>query len=145
MNKKATGLFGFNQIPLIDRQRKLYGLAEAITIAQSRKEPLPEDISNWLHRGLKSIACGRDANEVFDVKPEKQGVRKDSFQKEMQRKMQNGYIAAATESGEGKKTTTKAIDEISKAIPSTKRSTVRKEYNKVSTDRKPTFHFGKKE
>ena len=145
MNKKTTILKSINPIPLVDRQRKLYNLAEAIEIAQSRKEPLPEDISEWLHRGLKNIACGGDANEVFDVKPEKQGVRKDSFQKEIQRKMQNGYIAAATESGEGKKTTTKAIDEISKAIPSTKRSTVRKEYNKVSTDRKPTFHFGRKE
>ena len=144
MSKKTTILQSINPIPLIDRQRKLYNLAEVIEIAQDRKKPLPKDISEWLHRGLKNIACGKDANEVFNVKPEKQGVRKNSFLKEMQRKMQNGYIAAATESGEGKKTTVKAIDEISKAMPATKKSTVRKNYNKLSTERKPTFAIGKK-
>jgi len=144
MNKKITTLIAVTQTPLIDRQRQLYSLAEQIELSQRRKEPLPEDVSEWLHRNLKKIACGEDANEVFNVKPEKQGVSKGSFLKEMQRKMQNSFIAAATESGEGKKTTAKAIDEISKAMPLTKKSTVRKNYNKKSTDRKPTFHFGKK-
>jgi len=144
MNKKTTTLTAITQTPLIDRQRQLYSLAEEIEISQKRKEPLREDVSEWLYRNLKNIARGKDANEVFNVKPEKQGVPKGSFLKEIQRKMQNSYIAAATESGEGKKTTAKAIDEISKAMPVTKKSTVRKNYNKKSTDRKPTFHLGKK-
>jgi len=143
MSKTATLIIG-QQTPLIDRQRKLYNLAEAIEIAQKRKEPLPEDISEWLHRGLKNIACGKDANEVFNVKPEKQGVRKNGFLKEMQHKVRAGHIAAATEEGEGKKTTAKAIDEISEAMPATKKSTIKKNYNMKSTDRKPTFRIGKK-
>jgi hypothetical protein len=144
MSKKTATLIIGQQTPLIDRQRKLYNLAEAIEIAQKRKEPLPEDISEWLHRGLKNIACGKDANEVFNVKPEKQGVRKNGFLKETQHKVRAGYIAAATEEGEGKKTTAKAIDEISEAMPATKKSTIKKNYNMKSTDRKPTFRIGKK-
>ena len=143
MSKTATLIIG-QQTPLIDRQRKLYNLAEAIEIAQNRKEPLPEDISEWLHRGLKNIAFGKDANEIFDVKPQKQGVHKNGFLKEMQHKLRVGYIAAATEKGEGKKTTAKAIDEISEAMPATKKSTIKKNYNMKSTDRKPTFRIGKK-
>jgi hypothetical protein len=129
--------------PLIDRQRRLYAHAESIEVSQKKGEPLPLDISEWLHRALKRIALGYNPDEVFDIKPEKQGVRKDGLLLELQRNMANSYVAAATEEGEGKKTTAKAIEEISKAMPSTKKSTVRKNYNKLSTERKPTFAIGK--
>jgi len=51
--------------PLIDRQRSLWGHSEAIELAQIRGEPLPKEVSEWLHRALKNIACGEDANEVL--------------------------------------------------------------------------------
>jgi hypothetical protein len=133
--------------PLIDRQRSLWGHSEAIELAQIRGEPLPKEVSEWLHRALKNIACGEDANEVFNVIPEKRGVRKDGFLHEMQQKFTNGYIAASTEKttdGTKSKKTSQAIKEISKAMPSTKQSTVRKNWNQLSTDRKPTFTIGKK-
>ena len=131
---------------LVERQAKLWSHAEAIELAQTRGEALPADVSEWLHRALKAIACGQDANTVFDVVPEKQGVRRDGFLQEMQRKIMNGYIAAATEKtpAEKKKTTTKALDEISAAMPKGKRATARKNWNKALTDRSPTFTFGKK-
>jgi len=133
--------------PLIDRHRSLWGHSEAIKLAQIRGEPLPEEVSEWLHRALKNIACGEDANEVFNVIPEKRGVRKDGFLREIQQKFTNGYIAASTEAttdGTKPKKTSQAIKEISKAMPSTKQSTVRKNWNQLSTDRKPTFTIGKK-
>ena len=130
--------------PLIDRQRRLWAHSEAIEIAQKKQKPLPTNESEWLHRALKNIACGMDANEVFNVIPEKQGVRKDGFKKEFERKMRNSFIAAASENGDGKKTISKAIDEISKAMPAANKSTVRKEFNKVSTNRKPTYSLGEK-
>jgi hypothetical protein len=74
-------------------------------------------------------------------------VRKDGFLHEMQQKFTNGYIAASTEKttdGTKSKKTSQAIKEISKAMPSTKQSTVRKNWNQLSTDRKPTFTIGKK-
>jgi hypothetical protein len=113
---------------LIERQAKLWSHAEAIELAQTRGEALPADVSEWLHRALKNIACGKDANLIFDVVPEKKGVRKDGFLLEMQRKMANGYIAAATEktSAEKKKTTARALDEISAATPKIKRATAKK-------------------
>ena len=131
---------------LIERQAKLWSHAEAIKLAQTRGEALPADVSEWLHRALKAIACGQDANTVFDVVPEKQGVRRDGFLQEMHRKIMNGYVAAATEktSEEKKKTTTKALDEISAAMPKVKRATARKNWNKALTDRSPTFTLGKK-
>jgi hypothetical protein len=144
MGKQKPSVGAQPTTPLIDRQRRLYALAESIEVFQKKGEPLPLDISEWLHHALKRIALGNNPDEVFDIKPEKQGVRKDGFLLEMQRKMANSYVAAATEEGEGKKTTTKAIKEISKAMPATKKSTVRKNYNKLSTERKPTFTFGKK-
>jgi hypothetical protein len=144
MGKQKPSLGAQPTTPLIDRQRRLYAHAESIEISQKKGEPLPLDISEWLHRALKAIALGGNPDEVFDIKPEKQGVRKDGLLLEMQRKMANSYVAASTEEGEDKKTTAKAIEEISKAMPKTKKSTVRKNYNKLSTERKPTFTIGKK-
>jgi len=147
MSKKQKVLDFRTKEPLVDRQRKLWGHAEAIEIAQQCAQPLPTEVSEWLHRALKNIACGEDANEVFNVVPEKRGVRKDGFLHEMKSKFANGYIAAATEktteSVEPKKTKV-AIKEISEALPKTKQSTVRKNWNKLSTDRKPEFSLGKK-
>jgi len=142
--KKKSILDLPTKTPLIDRQRRLWAHAEAIELAQQRQLPLPTDLSEWLHRALKNIACGEDANSVFNVVPEKRGVKKDSFLKEMQRKCHNAYIAAATEPGPEKMTTKVAIEKISAASPSVKKSTVRKNYNKVSTERKPEFTIGKK-
>jgi hypothetical protein len=147
MSKKSKELDLTKREPLRDRQRRLWARAEAIELAQSRGLPLPADVSQWLHRALKNIAFGDDANEVFDVVPEKRGVRKNGFAKEVQAKMQNAYIAAATESSPEEPklmTTTLAIKTISDAMSESKRSTVRKNYNKATTARKPTFTIGKK-
>ena len=142
--KKKDVLDLTTKAPLIERQRRLWAHSEAIEIAQQKQKPLPANESEWLHIALKNIACGMDANEVFNVLPEKQGVRKDGFKKELERKMRNSFIATASEKGDGEKTISKAIDEISKAMPAAKKSTVRKEFNKVSTNRKPTYSMGKK-
>lgn len=147
MSKKQKVLDLTKREPLRDRQRRLWAHAEAIELAQSRGLPLPADVSEWLHRALKNIAFGRDANEVFNVVPEKRGVRKDGFAKEVQAKMQNAYIAAATEatSEEPKlMSTAKAVKTISDAMPDSKRSTVRKNYNKATASRKSTFTIGEK-
>lgn len=143
MNKKSE-LDLTTKPKLVDRQRKLWAHAEAIELAQKRQLPLPTDLSDWLLRALKSIACGDDANAVFNVVPDKRGVRKDGFLKELQRKCHNAYIAAATEPGPEKMTTEAAIKKISAASSSVKKSTVRKNFNKASTDRKPEFTIGKK-
>ena len=132
---------------LIDRQRRLWACAEAIELAQKSGEPLSAELSEWLHRALKKIACGEDANEVFNVVPEKRGVRKDGFLREMRTKMQNAFIAAATEySPEEPKlmTTAQAEETIGEAMPGSTRATVRKNYNKSSANREPTFTLGKK-
>lgn len=147
MSKKQKFLDLTKKEPLIDRQRRLWAHAEAIELAQQRGESLPTDVSEWLHRALKNIACGMDANEAFNVVPQKPGVRKDGFLREMQRKIANGYIAASTaetsDSSPPKKTSS-AIEEVSRVLPATQNSTVRKNWNKLSTDRKPTFTIGKK-
>jgi hypothetical protein len=147
MSKKQRVLDLTKEEPLTDRQRRLWAHAEAIELAQKQGLPLPVDESEWLHRALKHIACGEDANAVFNVLPEKRGVRKDGFLKEMQTKMQNAFIAAATESTREEPklmSTATAINTISEAMPESKRSTVRKNYNKATTARKPTFTIGKK-
>jgi hypothetical protein len=147
MSKKQQVIDLTSKEPLKERQRRLWAHAEAIERAQKDGLPLPARVSEWLQRALENIACGRDANEVFNVLPEKRGVRKDGFLKEMQTKIQNAYIAAATEStSEEPKlmSTARAVKTISSALPDTNRSTVRKSYNKSCTDRKPTFTFGKK-
>lgn len=134
-----------NNEPLVVRQRLLWAHAEAIELAQIRKEALDITVSEWLYQALKNIACGSDANEVFNVVPEKRGVRKDGFLSEITQKINNGYIAAATDkTSSQRKTTAVAISEISAATPAVKKSTVRKNWNKASTDRKPTFTLGKK-
>ena len=143
MRKKKDSLDFTTKEPLIERQRSLWAHSETIEIAMKLGRPLPVDFSEWLHRALKNIACGTDANEVFDVLAD-QGVRRDGFRQEMHRKHANGYIAAATEPGPDKKTTKEAIEAISEALPSKTKSTVRKNYNKLSTERKPTYSFGKK-
>jgi len=147
MVKKQKVLDLTSKEPLIDRQRRLWGHAEAIELAQKNAEPLPEDTSEWLHRALKNIACGKDANAIFNVVPEKRGVRKDGFLSELRHKFANGYIAAGTEpttDGSKPKQTLQAIKDISQALPETKQTTVRKNWNRASTDRKPTFTLGKK-
>lgn len=147
MAKKQEVLDLSKRKPLIERQRNLWCHAEAIELAQKNRTPLPEDVSEWLHRALKNIACGEDANAVFNVVPEKRGVRKDGFLRELQQKFANGFIAASTEAttdGSKPKKTLQAIKEISQALPKTKQTTVRKNWNRASTDRKPTFTIGKK-
>jgi hypothetical protein len=147
MSKKQRVLDLTKKEPLTDRQRRLWAHAEAIELSQKQRLPLPVEESEWLHRALKNIACGEDANAVFNVLPEKRGVRKDGFLKEMQTKMQNAFIAAATESTPEEPklmSTTTAIKTISEAMPESKQSTVRKNYNKATTARKPTFTIGKK-
>ena len=129
---------------LIDRQRNLYAIAENIDLAKKLGNPLPEDISAWLSQALKDIACGVDANEAFNVIPEKQGVRKDGFFQEIQRKLTNGYIAATTKEGAEKIKTSEAIEKIGEAMPAIKKSTVRKNYNKAGADRNPIFSLSKK-
>lgn len=147
MNRRAKVLDLTTKKPLIERQRQLWAHAEAIEIAQARGLPLPVEVSEWLRRALKNVACGEDANAAFNVIPEKRGVRKDGFKREMETKFANGYIAAATESApddSAPKKTVQAITEISDAMPQLKRTTVRKNWNKRTTDRKPTFTLGKK-
>jgi hypothetical protein len=147
MSKKEKVLDFTTKEPLIDRQRRLFAHAEAIELAQTRGAALPNEVSEWLHRALKNIACGKDANEVFNVVPEKRGVRKDVFLRELHKKIAAGFIAAspetATENTKPKRKA-QAIKEISRALPETKETTVRKNWNRSSTARKPTFTFGKK-
>jgi len=147
MSKSQKILDPKNNEKLIDRQRRLWAHAEAIEIAHHLNKPLPVTVSNWLHRSLKDIAYGADANAVFNVIPEKRGVRRDSFLLESQEKFANGFIAAGTavtNEGTKLKKTAQAIEEISQALPKTKQATVRKNWNRASTDRKPTFTIGKK-
>lgn len=147
MTRKQKILDLTKKEPLTDRQRRLWGHAETIELAQKRGQPLPNDVSEWLHRALKKISCGTDANEVFDVVPEKRGVRKDGFLRERQQKIVNAYIAAATEGevdGTTPKKTSTAIKEINNAMEGTKQSTLRKNWNRASTNRKPEFTIGKK-
>jgi len=147
MSKKKDVLDLTIKAPLIDRQRRLWGHAEAIELAQMSGKPLSNEVSEWLQRALKNIACGMDANEAFNVIPEKRGVRKDIFQRELQKKCLNAYIAASTEAptdGTKPKKTAQAIKEISQASSNTKHSTIKKNWNRLTTDRKPTFTLGKK-
>ena len=129
---------------LIDRQRRLWAHSEVIELALKDNKPLPDDVSKWLHRALKKIACGEDANAVFNVIPEKRGVKKNSFLVEMQRKFHNSFIATATAPGLEKMTNEEAIEKISAASPVVGGSTIRKNYNKATTERNSTFTIGKK-
>ena len=130
--------------PLVDRQRRLWAHSEVIELALRENKPLPSDVSEWLHRALKNIACGEDANAAFNVVPEKRGVKKNSFLVEMQRKFHNSFIAEATAPGLEKMTNEEAIEKISTASPVAGKSTIRKNYNKATTDRNPIFSIGEK-
>ena len=131
--------------PLIERQRKLFTVSDQIQMAQQQNQPLPKWLEEWLVLALRKIALGQDADEVLNVKPEKQGVRKDSLKRELDKKMVMGAIASMTDSENEKKTKTKvAIDEATKALPVLKRSTARKTWGSSLTDRKPTFTLSKK-
>lgn len=128
--------------PLIERQRELWKIAEAIEIAQHRNQPLGYELSKYLWMALHSICRGEDANEVLEVMAD-QGVRKDGFRKEMHKKLVIGAISTATQSETPKKTRV-AIDEVTNALPLMKKATARKTWNSKLTDRKPHFSFGKK-
>ena len=147
MSKKQQVIDLTPKEALKKRQRRLWAHAEAIEIAQRYGQPLKADVSEWLHRALKNIACGQDANEVFNVIPEKRGVRKDGFLRALQQEIANGHIASNTgpsADGSKPKKTSQAIKEISAALPDINGATVRKNWNRASTDRKPTFTLGKK-
>jgi hypothetical protein len=147
MIKKIKPLDFTTNKPLIERQRNLWNIAESIELAMTKSDPLPPKMSEWLYKALQNIACGMDANEAFNVIPEKVGVRKDGLLLEIQKKYANGYIAAGTASiddGSKPKKTLQAIEEISQAIPDKKKTTVRKNWNRITTDRKPEFTLGKK-
>jgi hypothetical protein len=130
------------KVPLIERQRKLWQVAEAIELAEHRNQPLGYELSHFLWAALHRICRGEDANEVLDVAAG-QGVRKDGFRKEMHKKMVMGAIATATQSETPKKTNV-AIDEVTNALPLMKKTSARKIWNSKLTDRKPHFSFGKK-
>jgi|GEM_PF-1839645 len=131
--------------PLFDRQQRLWAHAEAIERAQMEEKPLPPELSKWLHRALKNIACGTDAEEVFNVKPSKKGVRKDGFKLYMRRKVAGGFVAAASGAGPEKMTNTEAFNLLAnswKINLGPKASTVRKEWNKKDANRNPVFTLG---
>ena len=131
--------------PLIERQRKLWTVSDQIQMAQQQNQPLPKWLEEWLVLALRKIALGLDADEVLNVKPGKQGVRKDSLKRELDKKMVIGAIASKTNpENEIKKKTKVAIDEVTKALPVMKRSTARKTWGSSLTDRKPTFTLSKK-
>ena len=147
MIKKIKPLDFTTNKPLIDRQRNLWNIAESIELAMTKSDPLPPKMSEWLYKALQNIACGMDANEAFNVIPEKVGVRKDGLLHEIQKKYANSFIAAgkaATNDGSKPKKTSQAIEEVSKVMPDKKKSTVRKNWNLITTDRKPEFTLGKK-
>lgn len=143
MTKKKDPLALRPSEPLTERQRNLWNIAEHIELAQVNGVPLEVEISEWLYRCLKNIAYGKDANEVLNVHA-RQGARKDGFKKECEKKLQNGFIAAATESGAEQKKTVEAINQLSDARPKAKRSTVRKNWNSSSANRDPDFSLGSK-
>lgn len=141
--KKTSGRQGRHRIDLIDRQRRLWSHAEEIELAQSRGEPIRKEVSEWLQRALKNIACGADANEVFDVASGRKGLRKGGFKAEMERKFASSFIAASKELRPDV-SVKEAQEEIAKALPALKQATIRRIWNSAKTDRKPTFTLGKK-
>ena len=142
MSSKVKPLDLTSKEPLIERQRQLWQVAEAIELAAHRNQPLDYEISKWLWIALQRVCRGEDANMVLNVAA-RQGARKDRFRQEMDKKMVMGAIAASTQFEAPKKTKV-AIEEVSKALPLLKKSTTRKAWNSKSTDRKPYFSFGKK-
>ena len=143
MTKKKDSLRPRSNEPLVDRLRHLWQIAESIELAQKQGRPLSKEFSEELQKALKQIACGVDANEALNVQS-RQGQRRDVFRNELARKIQLSFIAAATEVGVGRKKTATAIKEISAAMPDTKQSTIRKDWNKSDANRDPCFTLGKK-
>jgi hypothetical protein len=142
MPKKLQPLDMTRKEPLIERQRKLWQVAEAIELAAHRNQPLDYEISKWLWVALHRVCRGEDADKALNVAA-RQGARKNRFRQEMDKKMVMGAIATATQS-ETKKKTNVAIEEVSKALPLVKKTTAKKAWNSKSTDRKAHFSFGKK-
>jgi hypothetical protein len=129
--------------PLIERQRKLWAISDAIDLANFKNEPLPQELALWLFKAFRNIAFGEDANAVLDVVPEKRGVRKTSFKLEFQMNLAISNVAAAT-SSHTKKKTNLAIAEATKRLTSLKESSVRKSWNSSSAKRTPGFTPSKK-
>ena len=145
MPSKVKPLDQTTKEPLIERQRQLWTVSDQIQMAQQQNQPLPKWLEEWLVLALRKIALGQDAYEVLNVKPEKQGVRKDSLKRELDKKMVMGAIASKTDTKNEKKKKTKvAIDEVTKALTVMKRSTARKTWGSSLTDRKPIFTLSKK-
>ena len=143
MKKTAPVLDLTTKEPLIDRQRRLWAVSDAIDLANYRNEPLSEELAHWLFKAFRNIAFGEDANEVFDVVPEKRGVRKTSYKLEFQKNLAISNLAAATASPTKKKLTL-ATTEATKSLTNSKETTVRKSWNSSSAKRKSTFTPGKK-
>jgi hypothetical protein len=143
MSKKVKPLDLTSKEPLVDRQRKLWEVSDAIDLANFRKEPLPEELALWLFNAFRNIAFGEDANAVLDVVPEKIGVRKTSFKLEYQKNLAISNVAAATASPLKKKTKL-ALDEATERLTDSKKSTVRKSYNSSSAKRNSGFTPGEK-
>ena len=128
--------------PLIERQRKIWAISDAIDLANYKKEPLREDVARFLFEAMRHIAFGEDANGVFDVIPEKRGVKKNGFKLEFEKKFAVTNVAASTSNT--KKKTKEALAEVSNELPTLKASTVKKHWNSSSAERKSGFTPGKK-
>jgi len=129
--------------PLIERQRRLWAVSDAIDLANFRNEPLPEELAKWLFKAFRNIAFGEDANAVLDVVPEKRGVRKTSFKPEYQKNLAISNVAAATASPINKKTKL-ATAEATEKLTDLKKSSMRKSWNSSLAKRNPGFTPGKK-
>jgi hypothetical protein len=143
MPSKLESLDFTTKEPLIERQRKLWAVSDAIDHANFRNEPLPKELAFWLFKALRNIAFGEDANAVFDVVPEKKGVRKTSFKLEFQKNLAVSNVAAATTSPTKKKTNL-ALAEAAKSLTNLKETSLRKSWNSSSAKRKPEFTPDKK-
>ncbi len=143
MSKKKDVLDFTTQVPLIDRQRILLAHSEAIELAMKKDAPLPTEVSEWLYRALKRIACGEDANAVFDVVGVKT-ERRDALKAELFHKHAVGFIASKTQQDTESATVLEAIEMFTTAVPSNAASTIRKKYNSSTTDRSPTYTLTKK-
>ena len=128
--------------PLIERQRKIWAISDAIDLANYKKEPLREDVARFLFEAMRHIAFGEDANAVFDVIPEKRGAKKNGFKLEFEKKFAITNVAASTSSA--KKKTKEALAEVGKGLPDLKASTVKKHWNSSSAERKSGFTPAKK-
>ena len=123
---------------LIEKQRHLYAFADEIEKATVEGRPLRPELARWLSVALKNIACGKDADDCLGVKPHKQGVRKDGFLREMRRKHESGFVAAATDADDPNSVTNTNAFQQAAALGSAV-GTIRKNWNKKDADRDPTF------